>query len=428
MRLFRLALVMLGLLGALVVSPAGAASSADSIVAVVGDRIILESEVRLAADFLRLASPDTGLTDSAIRAAVIQRMIDDYVLGFQAEQESITVEPSEVADEVAASIEQVIERFGDEESYRAALAAEGLTEKGLRQRYEEEARRKLLARRLLDKAGLTQIYISPGEVERFYNENKDSIARVPGQAVLAHMLFIPRPPAQVESAGMRRMTEIMDVLARGGDFATVASSFSEDRATASRGGDWGWKSLADLSPDIATVASQLTPGQTAPPFRTRDGFILLRLEEKRGERVRLRSILVQLPVTRADSLRARERALEVRRKLLAGASFDSLARLYSEDPSTADSGGFLGCFMIDGLSEPFRTVVSQMQTGDVSEPVLSEHGYHLVKAIVLQPEREMSYLEMQDELRNYLYQQKLSQRLQEYLSRISKKVFIRRYG
>jgi parvulin-like peptidyl-prolyl isomerase len=104
-----------------------------------------------------------------------------------------------------------------------------------------------------------------------------------------------------------------------------------------------------------------------------------------------------------------------------------LARQYSDDPTTADSGGMLGGFLLDGLSEPFKTVVAGMDSGQISEPVLSEHGYHLVKVLELERPREMGYLEMQDGIRNYLYQQRLNQRLEEYVGRISKKVFVRRY-
>ena len=421
-------MVVLGVLCALALGLAQTGSPADSIVAAVGDQLILSSEVEQAVDFLRVSSPDTTLGDSALRASVVDRLIDDYVLAAEAETESIEVTPQEVSVEVDANLATLIERFGGQEQYQAALAAEGLTEKTLRSRYEDESRRKLISRRLLDKAGLTQIYVSPGEAERYYNENKDSISIVPGQVVLAHILFIIKPSPGAESTGMRRMNEVLDVLTRGGDFATVAGSFSDDRKTSGKGGDWGWKTLMELPMDLGMVASQLKVGQVAPPFRTLDGYIVMRLDDKQGDRVRLRSILIRVPVTRADSARALERANSARRKLMAGAPFDSLARKLSEDPTTADSGGYLGQFMIKGLTKPFDAVVAGMDSGQVSEPVLSEHGYHLVKVLMLQKERQMTYLDMQDGIRNYLYQQQLNSRLRDYLARISKKVYIKRYS
>jgi peptidyl-prolyl cis-trans isomerase SurA len=416
-------------LGVLVaVAAACAAKSADSIVAAVGDQLILSSELSQAVTFLRLSQPDTTLSDSALEDAALGRLIDDLVLEEQARRESVEVQASDVAAEVDANIAAVKDRFGDEEHFKAALAAEGYTERALRQRYEEDARRKLLARRLMDKEGLTQIYISPGEAERFYNENRDSIARVPGRVTLAHILIPFTPGPAADSAGQRRMTEVMDVLARGGDFATVASSFSDDKKTAARGGERGWVELADLPPELMMVFSQLKVGQTSPPFPTRDGYMTVQLEERTPDRVRFREILIRVPVTRADTMRARNLAAAVRRKALEGVPFDSLAREYSQDPATADSGGRLGEFLIAALAPPFNTVVAALDSGDISEPVFTDHGYHIIKVLSKEPERVLSYLELQDNIRNYLYQQKLGERLDAYLDRVRGKVYVRRFG
>ena len=406
---------------------ARAAEPADSVVAVVGDGLILSSELAQSVDFARLSQPDTTVSDSALEELVLGRLIDDLVLEEQARRESVDVASSEVEAEVDANIATLKERFGDEARFKEALAAEGYTERALRQRYEDESRRKLLARKLMDKEGLTQIYISPGEAERFYNENRDSIGRVPGRVTLAHILFAFMPGAAADSAAQRRMTEVMDVLARGGDFATVAGSFSEDRKTAAKGGDRGWVKLAELPPELMMVFSQLKTGQTSPPFPTREGYLTVKLEDKDADRVRFRQILVSVPITRADSVRARNLAAAIRKKAVAGAPFDSLARQYSQDPVTADSGGRLGEFLTAGLTPPFDKVVAAMDSGDISEPVLSEHGYHLIKVLAKQPDKPLSYLELQDNIRNYLYQQKLNQRLEQYLDRVRGKVFVKRF-
>ncbi len=419
---------LLGFLILLIGPPAiVTAAPADSLVAVVGEQVILASEFEQVVDFVRLADPDTTRSDSLLRADVLQRMIDDLLLQEQARKETIEVANNKVQAEVETGIAALVERFGGEERFKQALAEEGLTERALRQRYTDEARRKLLARRLMDKAGLTQIYISPTEVERFYNQHRDSIAFVPGRARLAHILIPIAPGPAAESLGQRRITEVLDVLARGGDFAVVASSFSEDQKTATKGGDWGWVKLAELPTELALVLSQLKPGQVSPPFRTLEGYLALRLENRAGDRVRFRSILIRVPVTRLDTMRARFEAEAIRTKAAAGANFDSLARLHSGDPVTADSGGYLGEFLVAGLVPPFDKVVAELDSGEVSQPVLSDHGFHIVKVLSRQPDRTMSYLEMQDGIRNYLYQQKLTERLRAYLDRISGQVFIRRF-
>jgi peptidyl-prolyl cis-trans isomerase SurA len=417
------------LVGVLAVLASGlaAATTADSVVAVVGDRLILASQLQQAVLFLRLATGDTTRPDSTVEREALDRLIDDEVLQQQAVVDSIDVADAEAEAEASQNIAALVERLGGEEQFEAALAAEGLTERTLRARYVDEARRKLVARRLLEKAGLTQIYISPSEAERFYNSARDSIARVPGRVRLAHILIAVTPGLPAESIGQKRMLEVMDVLQRGGDFATVAGSFSDDRRTAGRGGDWGRVRLESLPPDIGMVLAQLKVGQVSPPFRTRDGYATVKLEGLGEDHVRFRSILVRVPITRADTARARELAATVRRKAAAGAAFDSLARVFSNDPVTADSGGLLGDFAIEALTPPFDTVVARLDSGAISEAVKSEHGFHIVKVIDRQDERMMSYLEMQDDIRSYLYNQKFAERIADYVERVRKKIFIKRY-
>ena len=81
-----------------------------------------------------------------------------------------------------------------------------------------------------------------------------------------------------------------------------------------------------------------------------------------------------------------------------------------------------------GLTPPFDAVVADLDSGDVSEPVLSEHGYHLVNVLDKTEARLMSYLEMQDMIRNYLYQERLNRRLSEYLGRVSAEIYVKRYN
>jgi len=208
----------------------------------------------------------------------------------------------------------------------------------------------------------------------------------------------------------------------------VAGSFSEDGKTAGRGGDWGWRELAELPPELAMVLEQLKPGQISPPFATREGYVIARLESRAGDRVWFRTILIRVPIRRADSTRALARAKSLKEKADSGLPFDSLARVASQDPMTADSGGFLGEFFLAGLTPPFDSVVAFLDSGQVSEPVLSEHGYHLVKVLAKQPERMMTYLEMQDMIRNYLEQEKVAERLKQYLTRVAEKTHIRRFN
>jgi len=400
----------------------------DSVVAEVGETVILESELEQAEDFVRIAMRDTVQPDSALRAQVLKQLVDNELLQEQAKRDTIVVTREEVASLVDADVKTLRDRFESEEKFQAALLSEGMTERSLRLRYENDVRRRLLSRRLLEKAGLTATYVSPAEAKRFYNENRDSIALVPGHVTLAHVLIAVIPSAKTESLAMHRAGEVLDILSRGGDFAIVASSFSDDKNTSTLGGDWDWKGMDEIPTELALVLSQLKPGQISPPFRSPEGYMTAKLEAQSGDKVRFRTILIRVPLCRADTLRALARARSIRKKAAQGLAFDSLAHEFSYDPVTRDSGGFLGEFLLEGLAPPFDSVVAALDSGDISEPVLSEHGFHIIRVIDKKPERTMSYLEMQDMVRNYLQQEKFNQRLQRYLARIAKEIYIKRFN
>jgi peptidyl-prolyl cis-trans isomerase SurA len=402
------------------------AGVADRIAAVVGENVILESEVAQGMVFLRISRFDTITPDSVLREEALERLIYDQVMMEQARRDSIVVEQEDIEELAEENVAEVRSRFDTEEEFQEALAAEGLTERSLRARYGEEARRRLLAQRLMEKAGITQTYVSPAEAERFYNEYRDSIAHLPGRVRLAHILVAIRPADDAIARAEERMREVLQLLATGAEFPALARSFSDDSRTAARGGDRGWVSDEELEPELAAVLSQLEPGQLYP-VPTRQGYNLVKLEEKSAGRYRFRSILVRVRVTRQDTVRAREKAESLRRQALAGVPFDTLARRYSDDPETGPAGGFLGELATASLSPPFDAVVERLDSGEVSEPVLSEHGFHLLKVLDKQEERMLSYLEMQDRIRAYLQQQQFSEKLEQYLARISQQVHIRRF-
>lgn len=402
------------------------AGVADRIAAVVGNNPILESEVWQGMVFIRITRFDTLTPDSVLRREVLDRMINDQVLLEQARQDSIEVERSEIEELARENIAEVKSRFDTEEEFQQALAEEGLTERTLFQRYSEEARRRLLAQRLMEKAGITQVYVSPAEAERFYNEFRDSIAFVPGRVTLSHILIAIRPSDSVVTEAERRMREILQLLATGAEFPALARSMSDDRRSAAKGGDMGWVRYEELEPELAAVLTQLQPGQMYP-VPTHRGYNLVKLEEKGSEGCRFRSILVRVPIIRQDTLRARQRAEAVWRQADAGVPFDTLARRYSDDPNTGQSGGFLGELALASLTPPFDSVVSGLDSGEVSAPVLSEHGFHILKVLDKEEARMLSYLEMQDRIRNYLQQRQFEEKLDQYLSRISQRIYIRRF-
>jgi len=409
-----------------IVSGLFASDIADRIVATVGDEIILESELRDAVEFTKLMSP-TNEPDSILRAAILNELIKNRLILEEAKKESVEVGRSEVDDEVEKNISLLKERFDSEADYQEALKNEGITEKSLRDRYRDDIRKRLVSQKLLAKNGLTDINITPTEIKKFYELHKDSIAPQPGQVALGHILFMIKPSQDQEQAGQKKITEIFDIISRGGDFEEVAKSFSDDPATKDRGGYFGKVAKDLLQPEVQAVISNMKAGEVSSPFRSRNGYEIIKFINQKGDKVELSHILVKVKLTRQDTLDAKKTAQNVRNILLKGANFDSLAKIYSGDPMTKDSGGYLGEFLLTGLQEPFRSAIEKMPAGAISEPVLSEHGYHLIKILARQEDKLLTLEDLQDQIRNYLFDEQLKERLDEYLAKIAAQTYIAKY-
>ncbi|MEO0091648.1 MAG: peptidylprolyl isomerase [candidate division WOR-3 bacterium] len=400
--------------------------SADRIVAVVGDEIILASEVYEAVEFMKLMTPTTE-NDSQLAYQVLDELIKSRLLLEEAKRESVEVSRQEIDEEVERNLQILKQRFDSEIAFQEALEREGITERKLRERYREDIRKRFLSQRLLAKKGLTNINITPTEVQSFYHQYQDSIARKPGKIELAHILFMIKPSPSAEQALQNRVSEIYDILLRGGDFEEVAQSFSDDKTTKNRGGYLGTLTIENLQPEIQAVVKNLKPNEISIPARTRHGYEIFKCISRRGDKVELRHILVAITLSRNDSLQTKKLAEKVRALAMKGVSFDSLAKIYSDDPMTKDSSGYLGEFLLSGLQEPYRSAVVKLKIGDVSEPVLSEYGYHLIKVLNKEEEQIMSLEEMQDQIRNYLFDERLRQKLEEYLNRIAERTYIKKY-
>ena len=136
----------------------------------------------------------------------------------------------------------------------------------------------------------------------------------------------------------------------------------------------------------------------------------------------LRQILIKVNITSADTLRVKKQAAELSEMILAGADFDSLAKKHSKDP-TID----LGEFYVDRLTPPFDEVVKQMEEGDVSEPILTPYGYHLLYAREKVSEQTLTFEELRDQIMQYLYQQEIQQKYDELIEELKEQAFVKKF-
>jgi len=400
------------------------ATLADQIAAFVADDVILWSEVQENVGILNNDPVARRMftTEEEIDEYVVDQLIANKLLLIEAERESVFVEDDAVAPLVTQNIERLKSNFPSEANFFAYLEEQGINIEELKDYYQENIKSQMIMERLIAKKFASKIMISPIAVKRFYEENKDSIATVPGRVKLSHIL-LPVLPSEAEMMrGFERAGDVYKLLMAGGDFAVLAGEFSEDDNSRRKGGMLGRIRRGETIEDFEAVVFTLKPGTVSQPFPTRLGYHIVEVMNKSDDWVLLRQILIKVGVDRQDTLRTKDVAVRLKGLIEQGADFDSLAKENSRDPNID-----LGEFFTERLTPPFDKVVAAMEEGEISDPVLTPYGYHLLYVKEKVAERTMTFDEMRDQIMQYLYQQEVQEKYEELIKDLRARIYVKTF-
>jgi len=183
-----------------------------------------------------------------------------------------------------------------------------------------------------------------------------------------------------------KIMQIRNRIEAGEDFSTVAKATSDDPSVKTNGGDIGWFTVFKMIYPFETTAYNTPPGRVSMPVRTRFGYHIIKIHEKRpakGE-VRVSHIMVMTPeiMSEANKLAAKEKIDKYYDTLNQGADFAELVRFFSEDRRSAANDGELPWFGTGMMVPEFESAAFAIsRIGDYSEPVKTAFGWHIIKLL-----------------------------------------------
>ena len=378
-RIFLTILISIVLVSAMFGIALGREELIDRIVAVVGNEIILRSEldyvVALETQRQQLDSANNRQKIADVRTSILKGMIDDKILLAMAQEDSIEVDEREVEEYLKRQLSE-IKRSAGEAEYREELKRRDLTEPEFRRSLRKEIRTTLLKEK--EMAKLTEsISVSPRDVARFREIYADSL---PPNISISHIMIKPKPSEERLQSAYEKMGSIMERIEAGEDFAELAKTYSDDPGSAPEGGDLGFFGRGAITPEFEEAAFGLEPGQMSGIVRTDLGYHIIKVEEKRDEQIRVRHILMMVKMTEEDEEEAIQKLNEIRRRALEGEDFEALAKQFSEDEGSAAHGGFLGLYQRDDSRiSLFQDALSRVKLGGVSLPFKTEFGIHILR-------------------------------------------------
>ncbi|WP_341675816.1 peptidylprolyl isomerase [Niveibacterium sp. SC-1] len=398
----------------------------DKIVAVINSEVITQNELagrvdQFEAQLKRQKRPVPPR--DVFERQMLERIIYEKVQLQYARETSLRVDDATLeraVERVAANNKLTVEQF------RAALKKDDVDWT----RFREELRNEMTLSRLREREVDSRTMVSDAEIDAYMSAAASD--RSSGQEVsVAHILL--RAPEGANAETWRRLQQkAEDILARarqGDDFSRLAAANS-DAPDALNGGSLGWRTADRLPTLYADAIRMLQPGGLTPVLRSPAGLHIVKVIDLRGadnkgpqvvQKTHARHILIKTGELVSDA-EARQRLEQVRERIAKGADFAEQAKRYSGDGS-APRGGDLG-WMGPGDTVPdFEKAMDALKPGEISQPVQSPFGWHLIQVIERKSE-DVSDERRRNEARQALVARKSDEAYDEFVRQLRDKAFV----
>jgi peptidyl-prolyl cis-trans isomerase SurA len=342
---------------------------ADGVVAVVGNEIILQSDVSIMKETLKREGQDRS------ECEVLNELILEKLLVHHAAIDSVVVDDAEIDDNISRRLEQLIAQIGSErrltEYYKKSVVE-------IKEEMRPLMRNQLTAQRM--QSTITEnVKVTPVEVENVIKGLPlDSLPLIGTEVELAQIIINPKVSAKSEQEAIERLDQLRTRILNGSSFATMAILYSEDPGSNRNGGEYKGIKRGQFVTEFDAVSYNLEVGEISKPFKTEFGYHIVQLQAKRGEELDLRHILVKPKLEQKDLDIAQGRLDSIRTAIKAGTlSFESAAERFSEDEETKLNGGIMlnpntmdVTFNLDQLDRGIFYAIQNLEVNDLSEASL----------------------------------------------------------
>ncbi len=310
----------------------------DKIIVKVNDYIILKSDLEKAYQSA-IENTQQQLPPEA-KCQILQQLLISKMLVAKAEIDSVTVSDVEVNNNLDRRMAYFEQQFGSlqkiEQAYNKTIA-----------QFKEELRPTIQENMIVSKMQneiTKDVEVTPRQVKRYFHSiPKDSLPYLPAEVEVG---MIVRYPVVSKSEKDKVKAKLRDfknqILSGKARFEELASTYSEDLGSASRGGELGFHGRGELVPPYEAMALSLEPGEISEPVESEFGIHMIQLIERRGNRYNSRHILIRPEPTEQDIKDAEKYLDSLRTIILSGKQpFEKVALAHSDDKSTKASGGIL---------------------------------------------------------------------------------------
>lgn len=356
----------------------------DKVAAVVNNGVVLESDVDDMMRTVTTQAKEAGqqLPDAqTLRHQILEREIMDSIITQMGQRAGVQISDQELDQaigNIAAQNHMTLDQL------RSRLSYDGVNYND----YRKQIRKEMLIANVRNNEVRSRVTILPQEVDNLAKQIMSQ--NVPGTELNLSMILLPLPenPTQQQVDDEQALAnKLVGELKAGANFGKMAMTYSAD-PQALKGGNMGWGKIEELPNLFSQALSTAHKGDIVGPIRSGVGFHILKVNDMRGEsqnvsvtEVHARHILIKTSPIMSDQ-QAEAKIQQIARDIDSGKiTFAAAAQKYSEDPGSANQGGDLGWASPTIYDPAFRDAVMKLKKGQISQPVRSSFGWHLIQLL-----------------------------------------------
>ncbi|MGM0933983.1 MAG: foldase protein PrsA [Bacteroidota bacterium] len=372
----------------------------DGIAAVIGDFIVLESDVQLMYKDMQSQGMSTaGITDCQLAGS----LMENKLYAHHAIQDSIIIMDAEINNYIDQQIGQMVNQVGSMEKVLEFYKKD--TEEEFRSELYELNKERQLASRMQQRI-IEDVEITPEEVREYFdNIPEDQLPMFGEEVELAQIVIRPEIPESEKNKVISRLNEFKaDVEDNDANFGTKAILYSQDPGSASNGGQISLSRKDNFVQEFKDVAFSLQQGEVSEPFETEFGFHIIQVDRIRGQTVDLRHILLIPDVNNQSVEKAKSEIDSIRKRVNEGVlDFAEAAREFSDEEETRNDGGRLmnpqtgdTRFELSKVDPKLYDQIGELQEGELSRRLTEQDRtgrptFKLIKVTKRIPEHEANY-------------------------------------
>ena len=353
--------------------PAGKKLKVDGVIAVVGDYVVLESDIDL---MYKEMQAQNVPVEEVTRCELLGTLMEDKLYAHQAVQDSIVVNDAEVNERLNSQIDYFVEQLGSVDKMVAYFKKKSLDSFKTElfdiiktQKLTEQMRKKII----------DAVEITPEEVRQFYAKfSKEDLPMFGAEMEVSQIVVKPQVSQAEKQVVIDKLKEMKKDIENGSSFYSKAVLYSEDPGSKSSGGFYKITRKTQFVKEFKDTAFSLAEGEISEPVESEFGFHLIYVEKIRGQELDVRHILISPKVTPEALKAAKTKIEDIKRKITSGEiSFADAARSESDEKETRNSGGQLmnprtleTRFELTKMDPTLYNEVADLKDKEVSDPIL----------------------------------------------------------